>query len=64
MIGMLKNEAYRLAKSDSWIRAQYKTITGRWPQNLNVNSLPASDELKSYLTYLRIKWVHSQKRKG
>ena len=62
LVGMLLFEANRLGKSDKWIRAQYKSINDRWPKNLNVRPLPATDELKSYLTHLRIKWIKSRNK--
>jgi len=63
LIGMLVSEAKRLNKKDSWVRANYKNITTHWPKTLDVRPLPATKELKSYLTYLRIKWIKSQKGK-
>lgn len=63
LVGMLKHEQERLNKKDSWVRAQYKNIRDCWPKSLDVRPLPATDELKSYLKYLRIKWVKSQKSK-
>jgi superfamily II DNA or RNA helicase len=63
LIGMLKSEASRMGKSDSWIRANYKNIVDRWPKNLDVRELPATDELRSYLAYLRIKWIKGQQKK-
>jgi len=64
LIGMLKHEANRLGKSDKWIRAQYKSINDRWPKNLDVRPLPATDELKNYLKYLRIKYIKSLQKKA
>ena len=61
LIGMLKSEANRLNKSDSWIRANYRNIKDHWPKSLDVKSIQATDELKSYLQYLRIKWIKSRK---
>jgi DNA repair protein RadD len=61
LVGMLKDEANRLGKTDSWIRANYKNITYKWPKSLDVRPVPASEELKSYLKYLRIKWIKSRK---
>jgi DNA repair protein RadD len=61
LVGMLKDEANRLGKTDSWIRANYKNITYKWPKSLDVRPVPASEELKSYLKYLRIKWIKSRR---
>jgi DNA repair protein RadD len=63
LTGMLKHEAKRLGNSDKWIRANYRNITSRWPKSLDVRQLPATEELKGYLKYMRIKWVKS-KTKG
>jgi superfamily II DNA or RNA helicase len=64
LIGMLRAEAERLDKSDSWIRANYRNLTGKWPQSLDHAKIRPTTELLDYLTYLRIKWIKSQKRKA
>lgn len=62
LVGMLLSERERLGKSDSWVRANYRNLTDRWPKSIDVRPLPATDELKSYLKYLRIKWIKSQRK--
>lgn len=63
LVGMLKHEASRLGKNDKWIRANYKNIMNRWPKNINVRPIPATDVVRNYLKYLRIKWAKSMKGK-
>lgn len=61
LTAMLVSEANRLGKTDKWIRANYKNITDRWPKSVVVSPIPATDELKRHLQYLRIKWIKSHK---
>ena len=63
LIGMLKYEADRLEKGDSWVRANYKNITNNWPPTLDYPPIQSSDKLKKYLTHLRVKWIKSPKNK-
>jgi superfamily II DNA or RNA helicase len=64
LIGMLKYEANRLGKSDSWIRANYRSLTERWPKNLDVTPIPANQDVKNMLQYFRIKYIKSHPYKN
>jgi len=63
LIGMLKHEANKLFKSDSWIRANYRSITGKWPKNLDVKPIPTNEEVRNMLQYFRIKYIKSLQRR-
>lgn len=62
LAGMLLYESTRLGKTDKWIRANYRAITDKWPQTLDVRPLPATQDLKGWLQYRRIKWIKEQQK--
>jgi DNA repair protein RadD len=57
-------ERRRLGKSESWLKAQYKSRFGVWYQGMDgVAPQKPTQEVKNWLTYQRIKYFKSKQKK-
>ena len=61
---MLEYERRRLGKSESWIKAQYKTKFGEWRKgNADLGPMEPDQAVLGWLKYQRIRWAKSKHRK-
>ena len=62
---MFEYERRRLGKSESWLKAQYRSKFGVWPNGVSqLGPIEPDQTVLGWLKYQRIKWAKSKQREA